>query len=206
MRFAEALFECTQLAFLNPKGSAFCHDVEAQDDVQVLLHTLSDGCVAVRAPSARPSPDQHTTCGAIVCRRRTGRPFSRGQTPASQKRSPCSSNANGNDRAQTPKKERTEIREAIWSAVSEEVSREVMGRTRPNDGIGKGKGNNSPSDDQSEQKGKSEAARLKQAALQSQQARQNQMASEARKNAKAQGNKLLIPLGTVVPGRTGVPR
>jgi len=93
MRFAEALFECTQLAFLNPKGSAFYHDDEAQDDVQVLLHTLSDGCVAVRAPSARPSTDQHTTCGVIVCRRRTGRPFSRGQTPASQKRSPSSSGA-----------------------------------------------------------------------------------------------------------------
>ena len=135
-------------------------------------------------------------------------PQGHAKTDSAESKKVDSSNANGNDRAQTPKKERTEIREAIWSAVSEEVSREVMGRTRPNDGIGigKGKGNNSPSDDQGEQKGKSEAARLKQAALQSQQARQNQMASEARKNAKAQGNKLLIPLGTVVQGRTGVPR
>ena len=94
---------------------------------------------------------------------------------------------------------RPSLKDAIRSAVHEEVGREFVERPSIVKGIERGKGTPKPAD--SAENGRSEAGQSRAAALQSQQARQNQAVSQANKEPKGQSGKLVTPPVMVPPSR-----
>jgi len=98
-----------------------------------------------------------------------------------------------------PRTFRSEIKEAIRSAVHAEIAREAMGRPMLPGPLGSGKGNHKESEPADNAHGN--AANSKSAALQSQLARHNQAVSQARGQSKSEINdKLLLHPAKGVPG------
>ncbi len=93
--------------------------------------------------------------------------------------------------APSPGAARANVKEAIRSAIHEEVGRELVDRPSIVKRFERGKG--TPKQADSADNGRSEAGQSRAAALQSQQARQNQAVSQANKETRGQSGKLVTP-------------